>query len=48
MWALLVISWLIVATISLAENSRTREGLVPSLTRQVPRGQEALDLITDS
>lgn len=40
---------LIVATISLAENSRTHEGLVPSSThRRVPLGQEALDLIKDS
>ena len=38
---------LIAATISIAENSRTHEGLVPSSTRQrVPIGQEALDLIS--
>jgi hypothetical protein len=37
---------LIVATISIAENSRTHEGLLPSSTRlRVPVGQEALDLI---
>jgi hypothetical protein len=37
---------LIAATISIAENSRTYEGLVPSSTRQrVPIAQEALDLI---
>ncbi|KZS21989.1 putative Splicing factor 3B subunit [Daphnia magna] len=40
---------LIVATISIAENSRTHEGLVPSSARhRVAIGQEALDLITDS
>lgn len=41
---------LIVATISIAENSRTHEGLVPSSTyrRRVPLGQEALDLIAET
>lgn len=38
---------LIVATISIAENSRTHEGLLPSSVfhHAVPIGQEALDLV---
>lgn len=40
---------LIVATISIAENSRTHEGIVPGTTYQrVPLGQDALELIADS
>lgn len=40
---------LIVATISIAENSRTHEGILPSSSyRRVPLGQEALDLIVES
>jgi hypothetical protein len=40
---------LIVATISIAENSRTHEGLLPCSARQrVVIGQEALDLIFES
>ena len=39
---------LIVATISIAENSRTHEGLLPSSAlHQAPIGQEALDLISE-
>jgi hypothetical protein len=38
---------LIVATISIAENSRTHEGFIPRSTRQrVSIGQDALDLIS--
>ena len=40
---------LIVATISIAENSRTHEGLIPRTTRQrLSIGQDALDLISQT
>lgn len=44
----LLLAMLIAATISIAEHSRTHEGVSPRLIQPVPVGQEALDLICNS